>query len=146
MIIDQSLNYSPAAFDLEIAPYLFVSLTQFASMFVSLTLLPSRLAAPPYSLSPTLIGVCYLPSGIGMMLGSVLGGKASDRSADEAYASRRLVPALVGSLLLPVGCFGYGFFFEHGVHIAAPLVRPWYCRELVALQAGARTPLDSPRL
>lgn len=98
-------------------------MTQFASMFVSLTLLPERLAAPPYALSPTLIGVCFLPSGFGMMAGSVVGGRASDRAADGAYASRRLVPALAGSLLLPLGCFGYGFFFENGVHLAAPLVR-----------------------
>lgn len=114
-------------FDMDIAPFLFVSMVQFASMFVSLTLLPVRLAAPPYALSPTLIGVCFLPSGFGMMLGSVVGGRVSDRATEEGFASRRLVPALAGSLLLPLGCFGYGFFFQGGVHLAAPLVRrsPW---------------------
>ncbi len=42
-------------------------------MFVSLTTLPLALAEAPYNLSDSIVGVCYLPVGVAMLLGATIG-------------------------------------------------------------------------
>ena len=42
-------------------------------MFVSLTTLPLLLAVEPYNLNSSIVGLCYLPIGVGMLLGSLIG-------------------------------------------------------------------------
>ena len=57
------------------------SLTRLCSMFTSLTTLPVVLAAEPYNLSQSLIGVAFLPVGVSMLLGAKAGGFLSDISS-----------------------------------------------------------------
>lgn len=51
---------------------------QFSLWTLSLASLPAELALDPYDYSLTMIGVCYLPSGIGGLLGSFCTGKIID--------------------------------------------------------------------
>lgn len=97
-------------FDSSLAQYMAVATVNFASMFVSLTTLPSLCAAPPISLSPAAVGAAFLPVGLAMMLGSVVGGKASDRAAAERPTCpvARLTPSLRGALLMLPGLVGFG--------------------------------------
>lgn len=111
-------------FEPELAPYVAVGVANFATMFVSLTAFPALLADAPYGLTEAAIGACYLPVGVGMLLGSNCGGVISDRfgARSPGVPTARLVPSLLGSLLLPVGCLIYGLCFHWGTHLAGPLV------------------------
>ncbi|CDO95490.1 unnamed protein product [Kluyveromyces dobzhanskii CBS 2104] len=51
---------------------------QFALWTLSLASLPAELGIAPYNYSLTLVGICYLPSGIGGLLGSFCTGKIID--------------------------------------------------------------------
>lgn len=83
------------------------------------------------SLSETALGLCYLPTGAGMILGSTLTGKLLDaeyarikRRAGTAftieYARLRLMPFYL--MLLVVCVVGWGWTLQSGVHIAVPLI------------------------
>lgn len=107
-----------------LSPVVAVGAASFATMFVSLTTFPSALAQPPYSLSEGLIGVCYLPIGVALMVGSHWGGAASDAAGARrpGVPSARLIPNLLGALALPAGALVYGLCFQYGVNLAGPLV------------------------
>ncbi len=53
----------------------------FGTFFSTLTQYPIALAAAPYSLSVALIGVAFLPNGVGGFLASPIAGKLSDIAA-----------------------------------------------------------------
>jgi multidrug resistance protein len=98
----------------------------------------------PY-LNETHLGLCYLPTGLGMMVGSTINGKLLDRDyarlrkksnesqdvndqgTDEKnlqfpieYARLRMTPALI---LVFVACIiGWGWCVQQKAHIAGPLV------------------------
>ena len=76
------MPWEPLAYivDAQMAPYYAAGGVTFATMLTSLTLLPIYLAAPPYSLSASFIGVTFLPIGVAMLLGSIVGGASSDMS------------------------------------------------------------------
>ena len=111
--------------DSRILPHVLLSGSNFAAMFTSLTLLPTLLAVPPYSLSETAVGLCFIPIGVAMMVGSVLGGAASDRYAalSPGVTSARLLPSCLGSLFaLPAGCLVFGFTIGAGGSVVAALL------------------------
>lgn len=121
--------WSPLAYLVErqLAPYVCVATANFSSMFVSLTVFPTILAAAPYNLSESVIGACYLPIGFAMMIGSQYGGAVSDayaakRGGENGLPTTRLVPSLMGSMLLPVGCIIYGLCVHYGASIGGVLV------------------------
>ena len=93
-------------------------------MFTSLTTLPTQLALPPYSLTPSIIGVTYLPVGVAMLFGARIGGQLSDIAAVKFSTSPdgRLVYSLLGLALVPVGCIGYGYTLGYGTNLAGPLI------------------------
>lgn len=96
--------------DRELTPFILLAAVQFACMFVTLTTLPSLCASPPLSLPPAIIGATFLPIGFAMLLGSVMGGRASDRAA-AAHPDRlsaRLIPSLRGASLMIPGLIGFG--------------------------------------
>ena len=105
-------------------PFVALSGANFGGMFMSLTMLPTFLAAPPYSLSATMIGLCYVPIGLTMMAGSICGGILSDRAAATApgVVAARLVPSIIGSLVLPVGCLVFGFVLRQGGPLTVALI------------------------
>eukprot|EP00877_Chromochloris_zofingiensis_P005829 jgi/Chrzof1/15247/UNPLg00640.t1 len=109
----------------DVAPHALVAMVVCGSMFSSLTELPVALAAPPYSLSEGIIGVCYLPSGIAGFLGSIAGGRLSDLAASRypAVPEARLIPATICVIILaPIGFLTYGWTFHYGTQLAVPLI------------------------
>ncbi|GJD04247.1 major facilitator superfamily [Colletotrichum higginsianum] len=87
-------------------------------------------------LSETALGLCYLPTGFGMIVGSTLTGKILDwdyarikkrvEASDGAcpfpkeYARMRTMPILL--VLFSGAVIAWGFCVDNGVHIAVPLV------------------------
>ncbi|CAF0857662.1 unnamed protein product [Adineta ricciae] len=110
--------------DITITPHIFVCATIFGTLFISLTLIANRAADKPYSLSPFLIGLCYIPTGTSSLLGSLCGGYVSDWSAKRfsRIPEGRLVISLLGSTLCPMGLLLCGWTFHFNVHIVVPLI------------------------
>ncbi|KAK1981614.1 major facilitator superfamily domain-containing protein [Colletotrichum cereale] len=88
-------------------------------------------------LSETALGLCYLPTGLGMIVGSTLTGKVLDwdyvrikrriEASDDGgvlfpkeYARMRTMPVLL--VLFSGAVVAWGFCVDMGVHIAVPLV------------------------
>ncbi|CAF1229321.1 unnamed protein product [Didymodactylos carnosus] len=97
--------------DLSIAPYILLMTIAFTTFFMSLIALPDQLSSKPYNLNEAIIGFCYIPSGIGLLIGSALGGSLADR-AGRYYSGKipesRLIPASFGAFFVPVGLLFYG--------------------------------------
>jgi MFS family permease len=93
-------------------------------MFTSLTLLPLYLAKPPYSLTPTIVGVCFLPVGVAMLIGAVFGGMISDWAAVKYPESidGRAYPNILLTWLVPIGCIGFGYAVDKGANLGAVLI------------------------
>jgi len=102
----QSLGYlvEPA-----LAPYSALMAILFALLFMSLTTLPLVMARAGLSVSE--VGASFLPVGVCMLAGSVVGGVLSDRAGAEApgVASARLLPSLWGALAAPAGALIFGW-------------------------------------
>ena len=124
------LPWEPLAYvgDGQMAPYYAVGGASFAAMFTSLTLLPIYLAKPPYSLSPAIIGVTFLPIGVAMLVGSIVGGASSDASLARYGGpggrchDGRMTLVLWGMWIIPAGAVGFGFALGAGAHLAGVLV------------------------
>jgi multidrug resistance protein len=115
----------------------------YAVNYTIMSTISSSFATTYPFLSETLIGICYLSTGMGMLIGSTVNGKLldfdyarikknhsaqnSDRLAGEydpdfpiEFARLRMVPWLV---LIFVGCvIGWGWCISLRSHIAVPLV------------------------
>ncbi|UZJ54040.1 hypothetical protein CBS101457_003360 [Exobasidium rhododendri] len=110
---------------------LFYSGLAFASQY-SLSYTASRtFSAAPYNFSPILIGVVLLALGIGGMVGSVLGGRLSDRAlriGSEKLNGQRAAPELrimsvrLPMLLCPATFVGYAWSAHYKINIAVPVV------------------------
>lgn len=92
-------------------------------MFTTLTNLPVFLAAAPYSLSPSIIGVCFLPVGVAMAVGSVTGGVLSDHAGVtfHQHPSGALVYSLVAAAGNALGCISFGIALQYKAHLATVL-------------------------
>ena len=136
-------------FEPALLPFVLLSSVNFGAMFMSLTLLPSLLAEPPYSLGVASVGLCYIPIGVAMMAGSVLGGIASDQAAARSpgVASARIVPSILGSLALPAGAIVFGPILGAGGPLFAALLVGHVLIGLVRMRrtcARAQQPLPNP--
>ena len=72
-----------AVSDRRVVLHLLQSTVGFACMLSAQTELPGQLAAPPYSLSPGMMGVAFITTGGAGMIASPLGGKLYDRAASR---------------------------------------------------------------
>ena len=54
---------------------------------ISLTLLPIGLAMPPFDLPAGIVGLCFLPSGVAMLLGAAAGNHYPTITPDTPTAS-----------------------------------------------------------
>jgi predicted MFS family arabinose efflux permease len=83
------------------------------------------------SLSVTVLGLCYLPVGAGMIIGSTMTGKMLDyeyarikeRSGDKftiEHARLRIMPFYLGLFIVCV--IGWGWTIQMKAHIAVPLI------------------------
>lgn len=115
---------------------------QFALWTLSLTSLSSRLAEEPYGYSLTIIGICYLPSGIGGVLGSLVTGRIVDlyykrsirkfnqskKNGDIPASSQfnivknRMLSMFPQSFTAVASYTIFGWSLDRGWHIAAVLI------------------------
>jgi len=126
-------------FDSELSPYYLSIGTSFAGMFTSLTTLPLYLALPPWSLDPGTIGLCYIPVGVAMMIGSQIGGKLADISSVRfAYApgDGRMTYLLLFLWLNVPGLIGFGYSLQNGAHLGFVL----FCHCVLGLGQAALMP------
>ncbi|KAI0433519.1 major facilitator superfamily domain-containing protein [Xylaria sp. FL1042] len=114
----------------------------FGSLYVLNICVQSAFAAPPYSFSPLIIGVLYIPSSLGYFLASLLGGpwldRIMERSARRAgrYDARgRLVyypedrvreNAWLSSTLYPGALVWFGWTIQTHQHWAIPSVANFF--------------------
>lgn len=108
-----------------IAPHSTTTFISFGINLAALTEIPAALAAPPYSLSPALIGVLFLSDGIAGLIGSPLGGWVADKSAavhPEEPESRLWYNTLGTLLVMPVGILLYAWSIEYKTHLVAIVV------------------------
>ncbi|CAF0713645.1 unnamed protein product [Adineta steineri] len=110
-----------------ILPYVFVLAIGYMSMNVVHIFFPIQLYKAPYDYKPDLIGILYVPISIAAFSGSIIGGILSDYAAvryietsriDEA----RVVPALLFSILTPIGLIMYGWSCQYGVHVSLSII------------------------
>jgi len=127
-LIDESLQLSPLMMpweplqylcDSKLRTYYILVGTTFAPMFTSLTILPLFLAAEPYNLSSAIIGTTYLPVGISMLLGSLLGGILSDMSQQRYPQSvdGRMSLLLPVTWIVPASTVVFGFALQYQQHL-----------------------------
>ncbi|CAF4440240.1 unnamed protein product, partial [Didymodactylos carnosus] len=111
--------------DLSIAPYVLLMTVAFATFFMSLIAFPDQLSSKPYNLNEAIIGFCYIPSGIGLLIGCVLGGSLADR-AGRYYSGKipesRLIPASFCAFFVPVGLLFYGWSLHFKLNITLILI------------------------
>ncbi|ORY01798.1 MFS general substrate transporter [Basidiobolus meristosporus CBS 931.73] len=101
----------------------------FGVLFLLLTLL-SETYTDRYHLSSAQIGFCYGAEGAGSILGTVFGGVFTDytlRKQMKAHGGvhkpeMRLHSLWIGSILVPVGCFVYGWLLHFDTHFVLPLI------------------------
>lgn len=82
-----------------------------------------------YGFSAANVGLVYIGSGIGMLLGLILIGGASDRllkskakkHGGELKPEYRLIPLMYVAWLVPAGLFIYGWTVQYQIHWAVPL-------------------------
>lgn len=98
------------------------------------TTMPSAFTAKYPFLSETLVGICYLSTGVGMVLGSAVTGKllgrdyarlvtkreGSGAAVPVEHARLRMSPALL--LVFIAAVIAWGWCIHARVSIAAPLV------------------------
>lgn len=135
-IIDASLNQKVPfgrvwkslfrLLDLTTVPYIIVASTTFSALYINLTVFAIYLHKPPYNYSNTIIGALYAPSGVATLLGSLLSGWISDKASklygNEKFPEGRLIPAMIISILIPIGLLIYGWTFHYQLNAAIPIV------------------------
>lgn len=65
------------------APYVLVNAWAHASLFACLTLWRQFMVTAPYNLNEALVGVTFLANGVGLLMGSAVGGFVADRAAKQ---------------------------------------------------------------
>ena len=109
----------------EIMPHAIVCFLVFGTFFASLTEFPIAVAAPPYSLSIAIIGVAYLPQGIGGFLAAPLAGKLSDHAASthpDEPESRLVYSTITALVLSPLSLLLYAWSLQCKANLALPLI------------------------
>ena len=120
----------------------------FAALYVLNISLQATFTLPPYNFSTFLVGLLYIPSGLGYMIASPIGGKWCDyimiREARKAGrfkpgtdGSRRedliLQPedrmmenAYIGAIIYPAGLLLYGWAAQRGWHWIIPCIANFF--------------------
>lgn len=126
----------------EIILSLFPAGMQFAMWTLMLSSIANQLALDPYNYSLTIIGVCYLPAGIGGLCGSFFTGKIIDLYYKRALLKFqndklngsipqdqqfntfkvRLMCVLPQNFIAVASFILFGWSVDKGWHIAAPLI------------------------
>lgn len=110
----------------------------FASLYLLNVSLQTTFSKPPYNFSTTLVGLTYIPSSIGAVTASLVGGKWTDKiMAREATRAGRYDEkgklmyrpedrmrenAWIAAFLYPAALIWYGWTAEMGVFWLVPLI------------------------
>lgn len=112
--------------DLTIVPYIILATICYAILYASFTLFSIYLTETPYNYTTTMVGLLYVPSGVALFTGGLLGGWLSDKASNyfghEKCYEGRLVPALVFSLLTPIGSIIFGWIFQYQSNISGAVI------------------------
>ncbi|CAF0983723.1 unnamed protein product [Adineta steineri] len=108
-------------------PYVILLALGYMSMNIAQLFFPIQLSKAPYNYKSDIIGILYLPLAIVKCSGSIIGGILSDYAAVRYMETSRIheghvVPALLFSVLTPIGLIIYGWSFQYGMHIALPVI------------------------
>jgi multidrug resistance protein len=114
----------------------------FGSLYFLNISVQQSFALPPYSFSPSIIGLLYLPNSVGYFICSIFGGKWSDKiMAREARAANRYRPdgsliynpedrmrenAWLAAAIYPAALIAYGWSVDRGVHWSVPLIANFF--------------------
>lgn len=109
----------------------------YATYFSLAVKLPGALG-DRYHWSTAEVGASYIPVGIAMIVGSMLGGRYSDwrrqtlvESKKEVIPETRLEDQIWGLLICSGGCLMFGWFVDKSIHPAAVLVATFISKFLV---------------
>lgn len=104
----------------------------FGTLYVINITISVGFAQPPYSYPTSTVGLFYLPNSVGYILGSVVGGRWSDRILKreakrknhgvEIPENRIGINALIGCVGMIGGLLIFGWTFQAKVIVAGPLV------------------------
>lgn len=86
-----------------------------------------------YGYSEWQAGLCYLPFGVGLMIGSIISGRHSDTvlkttKSDRIIPELRLRAATPAFFLIPAGFLIYGWTVEYKVGVYAPMIGLFVCK------------------
>jgi len=105
-----------------------------------------------YGFNQGTVGLTFLPSGIGMMIGVVLFGQLSD-SMVKRYQAQGVVPkpevrlspilTIPSGLVLPVGLLLYGWTTQNSVHWIVPMIGVViFCAGLMGVMVSKLAPIS----
>jgi len=98
-----------------------ISAISVSILYVTIIVLPNELATY-YGLNQLQIGLCYLPFGVGAMIGSNVGGKVTQifYLKFPIAVESQLVGSMIGIFIIIVSGFLFGWTIE--IHLACPLI------------------------
>eukprot|EP00026_Physarum_polycephalum_P007174 Phypoly_transcript_07231.p1 GENE.Phypoly_transcript_07231~~Phypoly_transcript_07231.p1 ORF type:complete len:483 (+),score=54.48 Phypoly_transcript_07231:159-1607(+) len=106
------------------SPYIAVVAMQFGAFYACLTLFSPVMSAPPYSYADGIIGLLYIPSGVGSLIAAIVGGKLSDISGAKYKApeARMLYTLILSMIFVIPGMQIYGWCMKEKTNLAGILV------------------------
>ncbi|KAH7325977.1 major facilitator superfamily domain-containing protein [Stachybotrys elegans] len=116
----------------------FIAAIAFSALFVANISIQQKFSAPPYNFSASILGLLYIPPGLGYFLSSMFGGRWIDHiMAREARKANRYdehgkliyLPEdrmrenmWVANSVYPLSLLAYGWTLRYGVHFMVPSV------------------------
>lgn len=132
------LNMRTAA----VALTVYFSSISFGVLYTLNIAIQKTFSSPPYSFSTTIVGLLYIPSSLGYLLASVLGGKWIDHIMHrEARLANRHTPtgdlvfkpedrmrenAWLGAVMFPLALIWFGWTAERGVFWVVPVIANFF--------------------
>eukprot|EP00026_Physarum_polycephalum_P012130 Phypoly_transcript_12405.p1 GENE.Phypoly_transcript_12405~~Phypoly_transcript_12405.p1 ORF type:complete len:360 (+),score=50.39 Phypoly_transcript_12405:23-1081(+) len=106
------------------SPYIAVTCIQFGAFYCCLTLFSPIMSAPPYSYKDGIIGLLYIPTGVGSLVAAILGGKLSDISGAryKAKEARMLYTLILSMVFVIPGMQIYGWCMKERTNLAGILI------------------------
>lgn len=88
------------------------------SAMIMMALITPAILTNRYDLNDMEVGLWFLPFGIATIVGSVAGGVLGDVGVKLGGKGGRLVPAVACTIVLAVGCVGFGWTIEWNMWVA----------------------------
>lgn len=142
-----------------IAIAIFCAALAFGSCYVLNISMQVAFSQPPYSYSPTIVGLLFIPNSVGCIIVSVFGGRWVDRIMVQAAekAARyddnghlkylpedRLGPnAWISLALYPATLVAYGWMVQKGMHWVAPSIASFFFGGGVMMVFSATTTMTA---